>query len=188
MEADFSGVTVEAPPDARGAIARFVEALDKAEKAVEDAEKALTDRKRERDKIAQTDLPEAMKAAGGLVETTLDNGIKVTIKDDVKVSTSEEKRPALHQWLRDHKHDGIIKSILVIDVVGLSEVKQARIAKAALSVGAEPERKDAVHPQTLQSLIRELLANAKPVPPDTAITIYPFKQAIIKKSRVQING
>lgn len=170
---------MEAAAGTLGTLSQLADALRAAEVAVANAEAALNDVIRARDRIATVDIPEAMSAAGGITEFKFENGAKLVVKRDIKVSCTAENKAETYEWLRDHGHGGVIKSELRIGVGELTQVQVAKIAEVALKVGADTERTENVHPSTLKSLITELMEAGSPTP--GSVTIFDYKKASIKE-------
>lgn len=182
----FEEETNATPENAGDTLGRLVAQLRLAEQRVEQAEAELRERVKERDRIAMTDIPDAMAALGGLTSFKMEDGCTVAIKEDIKISTNEDTRPVVHEWLREHGHSGIIKAQLVIGATELTEVQQAKLAALALKFGADAERKDSVHHQTLLALCRELMEAGQPTP--EGVNVFPYKLAQIKEPKARSKG
>ncbi len=129
------------------------------------------------DKILREYIPTIFTELG-LEEYKLSDGAKITVKDDVKCSISEERKPIAHAWLRDHNFDGIIKTA-VQAAFGKGEAQRAADACAILiEAGYDASVTDSVHPQTLKSFVREQLEAGNEIPIDT-FGIFEFRIAKI---------
>lgn len=131
----------------------------------------------------ETDLiPSLMAGAGAIEKFTLADGTSIMLKDELYASITEAKREEAFNWLETHGHGDVIKETLALNL-GRGAVAQQRAA--ALIVAAEQNgvddytRKSAVHPGTLQALLKEQLAEGVEVPKET-FGVFQQRRAIIK--------
>lgn len=112
------------------------------------------------EKIAKTDLPEAMRVVGMKSFKTTD-GLEITVDDDVKVGIPEINKERAYAWLRDNNFDGIIKSD--IDVTfNRSELKKAdKLADQLRKKGYSVSFNQGIHYQTLKSFVKERMADTE---------------------------
>lgn len=131
-------------------------ALLSAEKSVTEAERKLKEAKEVARALREESLPSAMQELG-LSAFSLDSGEKVSIKQDVFVSISQEKREEALAWLEAHGFGGLIKSDVELHF-GKAELKKMESAVELLeSGGFDPEVSRSVHPMTLKAFVREQL-------------------------------
>lgn len=125
------------------------------EREVEDLESILKNRKADLRRVSDELLPEAMLAAGGLLELRLESGEKIAVTPLYGGSISEANRNAAHDWLRSNGHDDLIKHEIAVSL-GKGEDADARAVTAALQGLGVPFRdQERVHPQTLKAFVRE---------------------------------
>lgn len=152
-------------------------------------------------------IPAAMLAANTRQFGLLD-GSSLTIEkkyfanipteDAISEAGSEElagnlrgRRAGCFQWLRRHKHSGIIKNFLTV-TFGKDEDKRAKGLQAWLNAEKIPfEKREGVHPMTLKSFVRERYEAGKTLPADLfAVQILdvsridPPRQPKIKKESI----
>lgn len=129
------------------------------------------------------DLPEMMREIG-MASVKLADGSTIEVSEDVECYISEERRPAAHTWLLEQGFGGLIKT-QVITAFDRGEVEQA-MTYARQATEAWPEHpatlKDAVHPATLKSFIKEQLAAGTAIPFDL-FGVRPFNRAKYKAPR-----
>lgn len=141
--------------------------------------KAAAERLRQ---IQERELPDAL-AAAGVEELKLDNGAKLTVKEDLKISVGQERMPGVCSWLRKNKHDDIIKRECTISLPKGTDPKLiARIEKGLKALQVDYSIAENVHSQTLKALLKEQMADPKKAKninlPDFGA--FPFKKAVIK--------
>lgn len=139
------------------------------------AKKALT-------RTEQEDLPELM-AEVGLKSLTLEDGSIVEVVQDVSCGITEERRALAHSWLLEHGFGGLIKTEVSV-AFGRGERDQATLlaAKIQEDTGASPAVKEAVHPATLKSFVKEQMELGVAIPFDV-FGIHPFNKAKLKAAK-----
>jgi hypothetical protein len=99
--------------------------------------------------------------AAGCREFTLENGMKITVKDDLSVSLDKagEKRDKALMWLDRVGLDGIVKREVLVRF-GKDELDKAEAAIDTLQkLKLEPEVKESIHPSTLKATIKGVMKN-----------------------------
>lgn len=181
MTADFSGFTAVEPVNA-STLGDLAQQLRAAEQEVVEAEEALKEKIRQRDRIAMSDIPEAMQSLGGLTEFKLGDGSKITIKSDIRISTAAERMPSVCAWLRSTGNDGVIKSQVVVDATEISDLNRLHmIEDLEMTYNTTAEEKDSVHHQTLLALVRELMESGVTI--HEGIKVSPYKLAKLTEAR-----
>jgi len=91
-------------------VMRLVEALTHAQQRVEEAENLLSNCKKEERRLREEVIPSYMKQHQ-LEELTLENGVKVSIVDELAISVpaDEKKREILFSFLLDNEGGDLIK-------------------------------------------------------------------------------
>jgi hypothetical protein len=102
-------------------------------------------------------IPEAMKKLQ-LSEFRTDTGYRVTIKKDLIVSLSEERRAEGIRWLEAKGHGDIVKRELKVNLgKGQEELEQKIAASIQQNFPMAPmSANDSVHHQTLKALLKKL--------------------------------
>lgn len=134
------------------------------------------------EKLETDVIPGLMASAGNISEFKTAAGASVTLKDELYASISAANQPAAFAWLEQQGHGGVIKDQFTVALgKGDRATQQASALQKALeSLGIDDyRRKRAVHPQTLQALLREQLAEGVDVPKET-FGVYQVRRAKIK--------
>lgn len=108
-----------------------------------------------------TALPAAMDEIG-IKETTLSNGVKIKINQDVMASITEANRPLAHEWLEKHKLGTLIKRKIEI-LFGREDVAWAKKFLKDCAKRTKPlnlKTKEWVEPQTLKAQVRRMREDA----------------------------
>lgn len=133
---------------------------------------------------AQT-IPSLLANAPNLDKIIFADGSELQLKDELFASITEANRDPAFAWLEGHGHGDVIKDSLTLNL-GRGEIAQLRAQ--ALIVAAEQNgvddytRKRAVHPGTLQALLKEQLAEGVEVPKET-FGVFQQRRAIIKLAK-----
>lgn len=128
--------------------------------------------------VQETDLPDAMKAAGCKAYTTQD-GRGITIKEDISASLSEGKKGPAIEWLRANGYGDIVSDDVTVAFGKGEEPAALALVEKLAEDGLLPVRKTNVNTATLKALIRELRAQGVDVPMET-LGAYEWSKAIIK--------
>lgn len=137
-------------------LTEFVRQLDGEITTAEAKLKELQDKRKD---IVSKTLVDAFRECG-LDELKLADGTKYSLKSAYVGSISEANREAAMSWLREHRHEGIIKDVVTIPfgAGGDSEFKRQVIERLRL-MEVTFDRKETVHPQTLNAFVNEQVAN-----------------------------
>lgn len=123
-------------------------------------------------------LPEAMKAVG-MVSFKMDNGAKITIKEDVYASIRADKKDAAFEWMAEHDLDGIIKDQVSVNF-GKGETERAKeLLELCQQNGFEASEALSVHPSTFKAAVKREMERGVQFP-DELFSIVPGRKAIIK--------
>lgn len=176
------------------AAAQLHKAYAEKERA-EDAVKAINEQIR---KLEFEVLPEAMLALG-MKNFELENGDKVSVKDAVSASITEERRAAALDWLRQTKNDSIIKRQLIVSFGRGEDELAEQILEDLIRNLPDNEivSKEDVNAQTLKAFVRERLeveqeAIEKEQPlayqiPHDVFSIWTGKRATVKRAKSKVN-
>jgi Arc/MetJ-type ribon-helix-helix transcriptional regulator len=140
-----------------------LEARD-AQREVEEAEQALKEAQSRFRDITEVRFPEAMDNAGQL-DCRVTDGTRCVLSEVIRASIPKDRTHEALSWLRANGQASVIKNILSV-ALGRGEDEKAAFIRTQLK-GFEVEQKQTVHPQTLQALIKELLAEGVDIPLDT---------------------
>ena len=89
-------------------------ALESAKLRVTSAEAQLAGTKRDLAQLAEHDMPELLDSIGW--EGCTAGGHTYVVKDKTRANISKERSVEALQWLRDHGHGGLIKSVITVSL------------------------------------------------------------------------
>jgi hypothetical protein len=159
--------------------------------------KELQQRHRE---LEENVIPDLM-AAAGMTQITLEGSIELIIKDIVSGSIPtrnaiescddaeqrsilEQRRKEAFSWLRKNKAGELIRATLKAEF-GAGHTKDAKdFYKQILRAGFKVSSDENVHPQSLNSFLRERLTAGQAVPVET-FALYNGKRAQLQAPRVK---
>jgi hypothetical protein len=145
---------------------------------VEAKENELKDVKEQVRKLAEEIIPEAMQQLN-LDQLKLDNGVKISILDNVYAHISEAKKPDAYNWLRDNGLGAIIKNEIAVQFDKTQDSDAIALKDRLSNEGLPVTHKESIHPSTLKSTVKELVKKGINVPEDT------FNIFIGKKAKIQ---
>jgi hypothetical protein len=198
IEYDEAGTGVS-DQDAKAALIKvkaMVDAMMLCEENVAIAENTLALAKERLLKIERVDLPDLIRETG-LMELTLEDGVKVKIVDEIDCGVSQERKPMAYDWLREHGAGALIKVVVGVVFGKGEEAKAATLTSQLIKkYGADNVTdKEDVHYQTLKSYIKGQLAaaaeydgepaKAPPIPPTELFGIQPYSKAKITLPKVK---
>ena len=134
----------------------LIDQIDKKELELKKLEEDLR-------QVSEVDLPQAMFEAG-VSSFTLENGMKVSTKDDVYASIPKAKEEEAHEWLNANGFGGIIKHVVSASFGKEEDSRAAELITAAKQLGLNPEDKRSVHSATLKAFVKEQLVQGKNIP------------------------
>jgi hypothetical protein len=143
-----------------------------AAKLQQDLEKSIEEREselkviKERLNYQRYEIVPGMMQELGIHSFVLDNGYKVSIKDEYYAKIPEEYQYDCFNWLRNNNLDGIIKTAVNMNF-GKGEDQQAKELVDWMSRnGLTPNVKETVHPQTLRAFVKERMSAGLELPVD----------------------
>ena len=163
---DYTDFQAEAPStDALANLAQLAQDLYLAELAQSEAEEVLKTAQRKVRDISEHQIPELMDEVG-VSEFTTKSGIKLAVKDGLRVSPPAARRTECWDWLSDKGFGDLVKHSVV---VGFSrdegdEHDDLVAHLKGTSQLFKDERK--VEPATLKKFVKERLAEGDELPLD----------------------
>lgn len=129
--------------------------------------------------LTEDQIPTLMKKLG-FEKFSLSNGLEVSVKLFYGAHIKAEKIEEAHQWLRDHNQGALIKTDFQIKF-GMGEEVQAQGLRNMLRNKQLPfKEKEAVHPSTLVSYVKETIESGIPIPVDL-FGVFTGQKASIKQ-------
>ena len=159
-------------------IANLAKLQQMLEKEVEDTEEALKRKQEELRKVQEDLLPTAM-AEAGMKSFTLDNGAKITIKDDIAASIPKDRTMEAYGWLRDNGFGDIIKNTVSVDFNKEEDDQASALLDYCREHMYPATNKQSVHASTLKAFLKEQMAHGVDVPLDL-FGAFPYSKAVIK--------
>jgi hypothetical protein len=129
-------------------------------------------------KLSEEIIPEAMLTLG-LDQLKLDNGLKLSVVDNVYAYISEENKFTCYNWLRDNNLGSIIKNEIGVQFDKTQDAEAMDLKARLSSEGLPVTHKESIHPSTLKSTMKELVKKGISVP--DAFNIYIGKKTRIAK-------
>ena len=141
-------------------LTRLAHQQQTAEEAVLDAEEEFKRRKEVLRQISEEALPTAMSDLE-LKKFETDDGLKISIKENLHVSIAQERMTRAVAWLRKRKYEKIIKHKFTIVPDGDKDARavEALLRKAKITASSKPT----IHNATLKKFIGELMDSGKEV-------------------------
>ncbi len=148
------------------------------EDEIAELEQRVKEKKARLTAILERDLPNTMQTVR-LESVTLDNKRQVKVVDFVRGSIPEEKAPAACTWLREHKHDGIIRRTVAVEFKPGQDKTAEALVKALTDKGFAVANKETVHHSTLASWAKEMIKQKQEFPADL-FGLFIGRKAVIK--------
>lgn len=128
--------------------------------------------------ISEIEIPGLMENLG-FESITLNNGMKVSVKESPQIGIPAAKRPVAYKWLDDNGHGDLIKIALTAQFAR-GERQQADDAfNLLVDNGVNPNQTESVHAGTLKAWAREELAQGTNLPEDL-FNVHIVKQTTVK--------
>lgn len=144
-------------------------------------EEEAKDVKRHIKTITEEVIPNYMRELG-LSEVKLENGAKVTVKDQVFASIPKPVQDAALQWLDDNGHGSLIKNEIKLNFAKGEDERAQTLRKILEDAGYEFNHTANVHWQTLRAFCREQLEQGNMLPEDL-FSVHVIPTATIKEGK-----
>ena len=149
------------------------------ENKVKFLEEELKTSKKELLELTDQDLPAAMEEIN-MESFTLSDGSEVKVIPTYGGTIRADDRPQAHQWLRENGYGDIVKNTISANF-GMGEDNLAKdFYQSALDRGFQVDKKEAVHPMTLKSFVKEMTENGSEFPSDLFGAFIGKKAKIVK--------
>lgn len=130
------------------------------EAVVARAEAALKAAKQDLRKIAEGDLPAALKAAG-IPSFELDNGMTVSYKEDLKISVPAARKAAVIKKMKEWGYEGNVSNKLTVDLGKGNDNAVKALKAAAEEMGVEVVVTEDIPTGTVKKALRSRIAEGK---------------------------
>jgi len=142
-------------------------------------EEELKSSKKQLLELTDQDLPAAMEEIN-MESFTLSDGSEVKVVPTYGGTIRADDRPQAHQWLRENGYGDIVKNTISANF-GMGEDNLAKdFYQSALDRGFQVDKKEAVHPMTLKSFVKEMTENGSEFPSDLFGAFIGKKAKIVK--------
>ena len=149
------------------------------ENKVQFLEEELKSSKKQLLELTDQDLPAAMEEIN-MESFTLSDGSEVKVVPTYGGTIRADDRPQAHQWLRGNGYGDIVKNTISANF-GMGEDNLAKdFYQSALDRGFQVDKKEAVHPMTLKSFVKEMTENGSEFPSDLFGAFIGKKAKIVK--------
>ena len=146
---------------------------------IEEQKQKLKELEQEYRRISEIDLPLAMSEAG-MVQFTLLDGAKITVKDDIYASVSKNDQPQAWRWLEEHGFGDIIKRKVEINIPREKNNLSGKLLGLLEKAGfVDYSERESIHSQTLNALVREQMEKGVTFPAKI-FKIHQGKKAVVK--------
>lgn len=131
--------------------------------------------------VSEETIPDLLNQAG-VSELRLADGTKVTVKEDLRVSTTGKYRDNINAWLQKNGYGDLIKDDVTISFGrGQDSNVQALLDYVQSQLGQSPARKQYVESASFKSLVKELLSDGEDVPLED-LGVFVQKRAKLERS------
>ena len=149
------------------------------ENKVKFLEEELKTSKKELLELTDQDLPAAMEEIN-MESFTLSDGSEVKVIPTYGGTIRADDRPQAHTWLRDNGYGDLVKNTISANF-GMGEDNLAKdFYQSALDRGFQVDKKEAVHPMSLKSWVKEMTENGSEFPSDLFGAFIGKKAKIVK--------
>ena len=149
------------------------------ENKVQFLEEELKSSKKQLLELTDQDLPAAMEEIN-MESFTLSDGSEVKVIPTYGGTIRADDRPQAHTWLRDNGYGDLVKNTISANF-GMGEDNLAKdFYQSALDRGFQVDKKEAVHPMSLKSWVKEMTENGSEFPSDLFGAFIGKKAKIVK--------
>lgn len=171
-----------APAPTNEALRRITDLVRQAvvgARELEAEEERIKARREAQRQLVEELIPSAATELGLMQFTTLE-GIRVTIREDMTHSLSEDRRDAGMNWLEQQGHGSIIKRELTV-AFAKGQEDEAKVLAQEI-VGSHPDlpltQRRNVAPATLKALLKDLMKGGVDVPVDI-FKVRAYRKAVL---------
>lgn len=161
-------------------ISEVAKKLINLDQTITSKESELDDLTKQRRKIAEEILPDAM-AQFGIDQIKLDNGAKITISPNIYAHISKENQSRAYDWLRDNGVGAIIKNEVAVQFDKTQDAEAVALKNKLSNEGFGVLHTEKIHHSTLKATCKELVEKGVDIPQDI-INIHIGKKAKISNS------
>ena len=163
---DYSDFQAEAPStDDLATLAGLANDLYLAELEVAQAQEALKEAQRKARDIGEHQIPELMDDIG-IAEFTTKSGIKLSVKDNLRVSPPAARREEAWDWIEEHGYGDLVKRNVIVGFARDEGDQCEELLEDLDAKGLRTKEERKVESATLKKFIKERLEAGDDVPLD----------------------
>lgn len=147
--------------DALKRLSNLAETHAALELLVDNRENEIHTLKRDRDHIAEQQIPELMEELG-IAEFKTTSGLTITVGDKVRCGVLKNAKGLA--WLREHGHGGLVKTAVTVPFARGGEDAAVQLVDRLEGEGLKATAESHVHNQTLGSAVDAMLKDGEDVP------------------------
>jgi len=179
MEKDVSEKKVEIPRSEKLAeLAKLLDKRTKHERAIALLEEQLSEQSKLFQELDSLKIPDLFNELG-LKKITLKDGRVVEVKLKYTASVPVESADDCFDWLKEHGHESIIKHEVKADIKKGEKEEHEKLLELLNALGVSFKDRQFVHPQTLQSFVKEQMESGADFPKDL-FKVYPLRSTKVK--------
>ena len=133
------------------------------EDRIKETQSTLDDLNKQHNEVSGVSIPSLLDETG-LSEVRLADGTKVSVREDLRVSTTGKYRDVINAWLESRGLDDVIRDEVTAAFAKGAGEAAAKAVSMLKGIGAAVDRKRYVNPMTFAALLRELMADGESVP------------------------
>jgi len=146
-------------------VSKLAAKIIQKESKVKTLEEELKATKKELLELTDQDLPAAMEEIN-MESFTLKDGSEVKIMPTYGGTIRADDKPQAHTWLRDNGYGDLVKNTISANF-GMGEDNLAKdFYQSAIDRGFQVDKKEAVHPMSLKSWVKEMTEKGSEFPSD----------------------
>ena len=161
-------------------LSEAVRKLVSYEQAIELKENELKSLKSGRDKVSEEIIPGIMDELG-LSKLKLDNGLTLSVVNDIRAHISEANKQQAYQWLRENGRGSIIKNQVAVQFDKTQDAEAIALKEKLNAEGLPVLHTETIHAGTLKSTCREAVEKGIAIPEDL-FGLYIGKKTKVSKS------
>lgn len=143
------------------AITIAVEEINRLRDEVANREREITEMNKRISILLEETIPSIFQELE-ISEIKLEDGRKVSVKQDLYSALSEADKPKAYAWLDEHGYGGLIKTTLNVKYGKGDKEEAEELYEELVASGADVTMKEDVHHQTMKSFLNERVKEADP--------------------------
>lgn len=182
MIIDPNDIDAPASEDSLTRLRQMGQTLAEQQAKVADLSKQLKEATAIQNRLELEEIPQLMEEVG-VTYFGMPDGSEIRVKKEFACGITEKTRDRALRWLIENGFGGLIKTEVAL-AFGRGERDEAEAAAARLANDGEyeVEMREAVHPATLKSFVKERMESGETFPLDL-FNVRPYDKATLKKGK-----